>query len=429
MNKNELIDRYKKVVSPVLGHYNDLEIKGGKGSYLFGIDGKNYLDFSCGIAVTSLGHSHPAVSNAVKKQVDNLTHICIGVAYYEKFIELAEKITSLTPGLDMCIFSQDGSGAVEGAIKLAKYVSKKSGIISFKGGFHGRSFAAMSVTTSKEKYSKGYEPLMANVYHAPYPYCFRCMDERGKKQSLPDCGFSCISKLEEAIKKAGKENIAAMIIEPVLGEGGYIVPPDGYLKKIREICDRDNILLIFDEVQTGFARTGKFFAYEHFGVVPDILCLAKAIANGLPLGAVVARKSLMEKWSVSTHGGTYGGNPVCCAASLAVIETMQKEKLAEKATETGAHIVSRLKEMQEKSNIIGDIRGLGMMIGVEIVNEKGDPDHATCMNIMKECLNNGLLMINCGIYDNVIRLIPPLNISRSDVDKGLNILEGVICKK
>ena len=429
MQKEDIIARYKKVVSPVLGHYNDLVIKGGKGSYLFGIDGKDYLDFSCGIAVTSLGHCNPKVVSAVKKQLSNLEHICIGVAYYEKYIELAEKLAEITqPGLDMCFFCQDGSGAIEAAIKLAKYVTKKQGVISFAGSFHGRTFAAMSVTNSKEKYKKGYEPLMANVFEAPYPYCYRCVDETGKKCEPAGCQKHCLKAVENIISIQGKDKIAAVLIEPVLGEGGYVPPPPFYLKMLKDICRQNDILLIFDEVQSGFGRTGKMFAHEHFGVVPDIMVMAKGIANGLPLGGIIAAKEIMEKWTVSAHGGTFGGNPVSCAAALASIGVMHKKGFLDKVSKLGSYMTKKLKALKSKHNIIGDVRGPGLMIGVEFIKEDGQPNPEITSKIIKECLNEGLLLISCGSHDQVIRFIPPLNVKKADIDKALRIFESVLCK-
>jgi len=429
ISKDKIIERYKKVVSPVLGHYNDLVIRGAKGPYLFGADGKKYLDFSCGIAVTNLGHCQKKVVSAVKKQIENLKHICIGVAYYEKYIELAEKLVDITKnGLDMCFFCQDGSGAVESAIKLAKYVSKKSGIISFTGSFHGRTYAAMSVTNSKEKYKKGYEPLMPNVFVAQYPYCFKCFKEDGSKCSPENCDKHCLSSVEKIFTQAGKENIAAVIIEPVLGEGGYVVPPKFFLKELKEICEKNEAFLIFDEVQSGFGRTGKMFAHEHFDVVPDIMVVAKAIANGLPLGGIIAKKDIMEKWSVSSHGGTFGGNPISCAASLATISIMQRKGFLENVKNLGDYLMKRLNALKKKFSFIGDVRGLGLMIGVEFVKENGDPNNEIVAKILKQCLENGLLLISCGSNDQVIRFIPPLNITKKEIDKALEIFEGVLCK-
>ncbi len=425
MDKNELISRYQDCVSPVLGHYNDLEISGAKGSYLFSVDGKKILDFSCGIAVTSLGHCHKAVSKAAKKQIDNLEHICIGVAYYEKYVQLAEKLKQITSeGLDKVFFCQDGSGAIEAAIKLAKYTTKKDGIICFSGGFHGRTYAAMSVTTSKAKYSSGYS-LMQNVKVAPYPYCYRCKNDNGECLSPETCSFECLSKTEKIISDSAG-NIAAMIIEPIEGEGGYIVPPSGYLNRLRSICDKNGIVLIFDEVQTGIGRTGKMFAYEHFNVVPDILVFAKAIANGFPLGGIIAKKELMDKWTTGAHGGTFGGNPIACAAALAVLNTIEKENLLLKAEKHGQYLKYKLSGLKKKNPVIGDVRGIGMMIGVEFVKADGAGDADITKAIMKACLDEGLLLINCGIHDNVIRFIPAINVSKKQIDHALKIFENVI---
>lgn len=429
MQKEEIIARYKKVVSPVLGHYNDLVIKGAKGSYLFGVDGKEYLDFSCGIAVTSLGHCNPKIVSAVKKQASNLEHICIGVAYYEKYIELAEKLAEITSeGLDMCFLCQDGSGAIEAAIKLAKYATKKQGIISFTGSFHGRTFAAMSVTNSKEKYKKGYEPLMANVFEAPYPYCFRCPVQNGLKCDPENCTRHCVKSVEDIISREGSDRIAAVIIEPVLGEGGYVPPPAFYLTLLKDICTKNGILLIFDEVQTGFGRTGRMFAHEQFCVVPDIMVMAKGIANGFPLGGIIAKREVMEKWTVSAHGGTFGGNPVSCAAALASIGILQKKGFLNKVCKLGTYMMRKLDALRTKHSFIGDVRGLGLMVGVEFVKENGEPNPEMTSKIVKECLNEGLLLISCGSHDQVIRFIPPLNVKKSDIDKALGIFESVLCK-
>lgn len=427
MNKGDLIKRYKEVVPPVLGHYNDLEITGGKGAYLFSVDGKKVLDFSCGIAVTALGHCHPKIVSAVKNQMKNLDHICIGVAYYEKYIELAEKMKEITPeGLDMCFFCQDGSGAIEAAMKLAKYVTKKSGIISFTGSFHGRTFGAMSVTNSKEKYKKGYEPLMANVHEVPYPYCYRCQLPEANPNDPRSCSLECIKAIEKTVEMAGADKISAILIEPVLGEGGYVVPPDGYLKKVRELCDKNGILLIFDEIQTGFGRAGKMFASELFGVTPDILCFAKAVANGLPLGGIIAKKEIMEKWSSGAHGGTFGGNPVCCAAALATIETIKKSKLVEKSEKLGKYFIKQLKKLQKKYQVIGDVRGTGLMIGIELIKENGGPNPEAVSKTLKSCLDNGLLLISCGSHDQVIRFIPPLIVKKKQIDEALSIFENAL---
>lgn len=430
MQKGDLIKRYKKVISPVLGHYNDLEITGGKGTYLFGLDGKQYLDFSCGISVTSLGHCHPNVVSAVKEQMKKLDHICIGVAYYEQYIKLAEMLSDLTPeGLDMCFFCQDGSGAIEAAMKLAKYTMKKQGIISFTGSFHGRTFGAMSVTNSKAKYKKGYEPLMANVYEAAYPYCYRCPFHDGKQCSPQQCNYECIESVKNIVNTTGADNIAAVLIEPILGEGGYVVPPEKYLEKLKDICVSNGILLIFDEVQSGFGRSGKMFAFEHTQVLPDIMVMAKAIANGLPLGGIIAKKKLMEEWSSGAHGGTFGGNPVSCAAAIATINTIKYKGLVEKSEKLGKYITKKLKALQKKFKVIGDVRGKGLMIGVEFINEDGSPNPAATSAVIKGCLENGLLLISCGSDDQVIRFIPPLTVGKKDINKALEIFEGVLCKK
>jgi len=399
--KNESLPlRANKVLSPALTHYTNLEIEKGRGAYLISKDGKKYLDFACGIAVTNLGHCHPKVIASAVKQAENLIHACAGIVYYEANVLLAEKLAKICPGgLNMSFFCQSGTEATEGAIKLAKYVKNKPGIIAFQGGFHGRTLGALSVTTSKQKYRDRYEPLLPNIYIAPY---------------------SKDNSLEEVERTLKSKQIAGIIVEPVQGEGGYIVASKEFLSGLRSLCNKYEAFLIFDEVQSGFGRTGKWFACEHFGIYPDIMAVAKAIASGFPLGAVIAKDSIMKEWSPGSHGGTMSGNPVSCAAAVATIDVIENEKLADNALKLGGYLKLKLDKLKKSYPAILDVRGLGLMIGVEF------KDGNIAKQILADCLKGNLILITCGTYDHVIRFIPPLIVTKEQIDAALNIFEEAL---
>lgn len=393
-----LLARFKKYVSPVLGRYfSDFAVDHGKGCYLFSTDGKKYLDFSSGIASCSTGHAHPRVVAAAVKQVKKLAHICIGVALYEPYVALAEKLQKLVPMKDaQFFFCQSGSEAVEAALKLAKYATKKPGIIAIKGAFHGRTMGALSVTTSKMKYRDGYEPLLPAV-----------------QVLAPD--------LREIEAKLKEHPVAGIIVELILGEGGYLMQSKEFIAGLRKLCDQYQSFLIFDEVQTGIGRTGKWFAAEHFGVVPDIICMAKGIASGFPLGGIAASAEIMAKWSPGAHGSTFGGNPVCCAAAIATLDVIKKEKLLQNAAKLGAYLKSKLAALQAKHpQLIKDVRGIGLMIGVDF------GDSAVVKNILSACLAKGLVLISTGGDGTVIRFVPPLIIKKAEIDQALKIFEGAL---
>ncbi|MFA5113212.1 MAG: aminotransferase class III-fold pyridoxal phosphate-dependent enzyme [Candidatus Margulisiibacteriota bacterium] len=392
-----LKQRGLKVMSPVLGKYfDDFEIKGAKGGYLIGLDGRKYLDFATGIACCVIGHCHPKVSAAVKKQADTLLHTCIGVAYYEGYVKLAEELQKVAPLKDaQAFFCQSGSEAIESSLKLAKYATKKPGIIAFQGGFHGRTLGALSITTSKMKYRDGYEPLLPEVYVAPLD-------------------LKVVAGLLET------KQIAGIIIEPVLGEGGYIVVKKEFLQGLRRLADQYGALLIFDEVQTGIGRTGKWFACQHAGVSPDIIALAKGIASGLPLGACLAKAEVMAKWSPGAHGSTFGGNPVSCAAAIATLQVIKEQKLLANAAKLGGYLIGELKKLQKKYPAIKDVRGLGLMIGVDF------GANPPVKSIMNQCLKQGVLMIPTGADGTVMRLIPPLNVTRAQVDQALQAFAAAL---
>src|SRR3989339_1601527 len=389
-----MLEQFKEYTSPVLGRYfEDFEVASGKGCYLYGTDGKEYLDFAAGIATCSTGHCHPKVVKAAIDQTKKLIHTSIGIALYEPYIALGKEIRSISPIPESQIFAcQSGAEAVEASLKLAKYATKKTGIIAFQGGFHGRTLGALSVTTSKMKYREGYEPLLPEVYIAPFDLL-----------------------LVEGLLKENDWKIGGVIIEPVLGEGGYVVPPSGFLKGVRALCDKYNTLLIVDEVQTGMGHTGKWLACEHEGIVPDILVLAKGLASGLPLGACVASQELMAKWSPGAHGSTFGGNPVCCAAAIATIETIKKEKLLANTAKLGRYLMNELSKLKASFPLVKELRGLGLLIGVDLGNS------AAARKVIDLCLAHGLLLISTGKDGSVVRFIPPLNVSKKEIDLALKI--------
>jgi predicted acetylornithine/succinylornithine family transaminase len=391
--------RGKSVISPVLATYfDDFEVAGGKGHYLVGLDGKKYLDFAAGIACCPVGHCHPRVVAAIKRQSEKLLHTCIGIAYYAPYIELAEELQKIAPMKDAKVFlCQSGSEANEAAIKLAKYVTKKPGIVAFQGGFHGRTLGALSVTTSKMKYREGYEPLLPEVYIAPLDLA-----------------------VLEGLINAHAGRIGAMILEPILGEGGYVVVPKEFQLKVRQLCDKNNILLIYDEVQTGVGRTGKWFACEHVGVIPDIMTVAKGIASGLPLGVCMAKGEVMDKWSPGAHGSTFGGNPVCCASALATLKVIREGNLLANAAKLGNYLKSCLQKLQKEFPAILEVRGMGLMIGVET----GDAEMVK--KIINFCLEKGLVLISTGGNGTAIRFIPPLDIRQKEIDQALKLFRAAL---
>jgi len=438
MNKNKsLVERGNEVLSPALTHATTIEVVRGKGVYLYDKEGREYLDFATGIAATATGHCHPKIVSAAERQIKNLIHACSGIVYYEQNILLAEKLKEISPkGLAMTFFGQSGSEAVEGAIKAAKYVSKKTALIAFQGSFHGRTLGALSVTFSKAKYREGYEPLIPNVYLAPYPYCYRCDKKmktfkpktKGEDFPVPEgCKLECLRDTETVIKKIMGAGIAGVIVEPVQGEGGYIVPPKEFITGLRELCDKYGIFLIFDEVQTGFGRTGKMFAAEHFEVSPDLLAMAKGIASGFPLGATIGTEAVMKNWSPGAHGSTMTGNPVTCAAALANIDVLETEGLIENSKNMGRYFKDKLEELAEKYDVMGDVRGIGLMIGVEFIKPgTKEPNPDIVKKIRELSLKDGLIMISCGSHDQVMRMVPALLVTKEQIDKALEIFEKAL---
>ncbi len=425
-NWTHMVDSIGNFLAPSMAKdHPNLPVVKAEGCYYYGIDGREYLDFTSGIAVENVGHRHPLVVQAIKDSADHLIHGPSGVIIYESILKLAAELQQvLPPKLDNFFFANSGTEAIEGALKLAKYVTKRPYVVSFTGCFHGRSIGALSVTTSKSKYRKHLQPSWL-AYQLPY-----ALPEYLPEGEDPDVFYA--EKLERDVKElfshqVDPEEVACMIIEPILGEGGYIIPPASWLKKIREICDRHGILLIFDEVQTGFGRTGNWFAAQTFGVTPDIMAVAKGIAAGLPLSATIASKELMDQWPLGAHGTTFGGNPIACSAALASLEIMKEEKLLENAQEMGAYAMAKLLEMKEELSVVRDVRGVGLMIGIELGDPKtGEASGEVVMEVLDKCLADGVLFYLCGNSGEVIRMIPPLTITKDQIDKGIDVLKTAI---
>jgi 4-aminobutyrate aminotransferase len=419
-----LYERCKKVMPPVSNRATTLGVLGGKGSYLITEDGRKILDFASGVAVCNIGHNNEEVVKAAIDQINSLIHGGHNVVYYESYVALAEKLVEITGGDTMVYFSNSGAEANEGALKLAKYVTKRPGIIAFKGSFHGRTLGTTSITTSSSAYRKNYEGLLPSVYFAEYPYLYRTP----YKYDGNNCPKEYFEQFNEIFKKLiDPYSVAAIIMEPIQGEGGYIVPPVGFVKYVREVCDKYGIMLIFDEVQTGFGRTGKMFAYEHFGVKPDIFTTAKAIASGFPLSAVIAKKEYMEKWVAGAHGGTFGGNPVSCAAALKTIEVL-KGGAIENCNKMGKIFKSKLEELKKKYKCIGEVRGVGLMLAIELVDEEGNPNADFTKKVISSSLEEGLLLLSCGCYKNVVRFIAPTTVNEEEIDKAIKILDSTLEK-
>ncbi len=415
--------RATNVLTPALSKFNASIVERGNGVFLYGPEGKKYLDFASGIAVTNLGHCHPAIVSAAREQMEKLIHACIHVSWYSAYIELAEKLAEISPEHSMMLFSNSGTEAVEAALKLARYVQEKPGIIAFQGSFHGRTLGAASVS-GKAALRRRYGPLVPSIYHAPYPWCFHC----SYGQERETCHLECYSFLERLLYTViHPDETAAILIEPILGEGGYYIAPSEFMMKLRELCDRHGILLMVDEIQSGMGRTGKMFAWQHIdGFMPDVIILAKALGSGFPIGAVLGRPTIMSKWNQGAHGSTFGGNPVCCAAALATIHTLEDEGLLTNAAELGEYLLDQLSELRSSHSQIADVRGSGLMLALEFANSDGSPDQEGLKRVIAEAESSGLIVIGGGIYGNVLRIIPPLVLTREQADEGLSILSEVM---
>ena len=417
-----IIERDAVVVSPSYPRDYPFVMSHGAGCEVWDVDGNRFLDFMAGIGVCATGHSHPAVVAAIRGAADDFLHISSDY-WHERQVALGEKIAAVAPmqGPVMSFFCQSGTEAVEGALKLARHVTGRSRFIGFLGAFHGRTMGSLAFTASKYTQQAGFFPAMPGVTHVPYPNDFRPLFAGA------DQGAAVLDYIEKVLfaSNVPAAEVAAILVEPIQGEGGYIVPPPGFLAGLRALCDRHGILLIFDEVQSGVGRTGRMFAAEHFGVSPDITTLAKGLGSGLPIGMVVARAEIMRRWTRGSHGNTFGGNPVCCAAALATLDLVEGG-LAANAEKVGAHFMDRLRDLQSRWPVIGEVRGRGLMIGMELVEEGPErrPAKALCDAVITRAFHNGLLLLSCGV--STVRFMPPLIVSTDQVDEAIVLLEAAL---
>ena len=414
-----LLARDALVVSPSYPRDYPFVMSHGKGAEIWDVDGNRFLDFAAGIAVCSTGHSHPTVVQAIKEAADRFLHISSDY-WHEGQVKLAERMNELSPMKQpaMSFFAQSGTESVEAALKLARYVTGRGRFIGFLGGFHGRTMGSLAFTSSKYTQQKGFFPTMPGVTHVPYPNNYRPLFAGS------DQGRAVLRYIEEVlfVHNVPSHEVAAILVEPIQGEGGYLVPPDGFLSGLRELCDRHGILLIFDEVQSGIGRTGKMFASQHWDVAPDIMTLAKGLGSGMPIGMVVAKRSIMQKWSRGAHGNTYGGNPLCCAAAVATLDLVEQTYMAN-AAKVGEYFKGKLLPLAGKYGIVGEIRGKGLMIGMELITDATSraPAKDLCDAIITRAYHNGLILLSCG--QSTVRFMPPLMICEADVDEAVALLD------
>ncbi|MCW4001905.1 MAG: acetyl ornithine aminotransferase family protein [Candidatus Bathyarchaeota archaeon] len=421
----KLVRRDEASISPSYIRYYPLAIELGKDCIVKDVDGNEYIDFNSGLACLNVGHNHPKVVDAIKNQCDKFLHYSNTDFYYREVVNLAEKMFAITPGRfeKRAYFGNSGAEALEAAAKLSKWHTRRHQFIAFIGGFHGRTLGTLSLTGSKPVQRRHFFPMLPGVTHVPYPYCYRCPF----KLSHPDCDYWCVNFIDEQVlrKYVPPEEIAGIVFEPIQGEGGYVVPPPKYFQRLKRLADKYGLLLIDDEVQSGIGRTGRWFAIEHWKVKPDVVCAAKALASGLPLAATVSRARLMD-WEGGSHASTFGGNPLACVAALAVIDVIKEERLLENAEKQGNHIMKWLQNLKEEREIVGDVRGKGLMIGIEIVEDKETkkPGADKANKVMLRCWRRGIALIACGV--STLRIIPPLTITRELADAGLEIVEDAI---
>lgn len=418
---SDLLSRHENIIAPVIAFDTDVVAERAEGLWVTDKDGNRWADFACGTAVTNLGHNHPAVVSAAHDQLDRVIHSgCI--FRYDSLVEAAERLAEITPpGIEKFAFANSGAEAVEAAVKLARYHTKRQGVITFRGAFHGRTMGSVSYTTSNAKYRDGYHPILGSTFVAPFPHPYRwgVSEQEAVERSLHE--------LELLFKHVvTPETIGAMLIEPVQGEGGYYPAPAAFLEELRSICDEHGIMLVFDEVQTGFGRTAEWFAADYFSVDPDVIAIGKGIANGLPLSAYGAARDVIDGWPVGAHGTTFGGNPVSCAAAVAVMDTMGD--LLPHARQLSKQAFDRFNELAERHPTIGDVRGLGLMIGIELVSdrEQRTQDKAAFEHLQKYCFERELIIIECGPDGNVIRFIPPLITTSEELDWAIDLIDAAL---
>jgi 4-aminobutyrate aminotransferase / (S)-3-amino-2-methylpropionate transaminase / 5-aminovalerate transaminase len=421
----ELMRRRQAAVARGVGHATPIFAARAESGVLEDVDGNRFLDFAGGIGVRNVGHRAPRVVAAIREQLDAFIHTCFSVAPYEKYIALAEKLNSLVPGAfaKKSILVNSGAEAIENAVKIARAYTRRPAIICFEDAFHGRTMLTMSLTSKTHPYKAGFEPFATDIYRIPYAYCYRC----SYSLQYPACNIFCAHHLEDTFKRmVAAEAVAAVVVEPVLGEGGFVAPPREFFAILQDTCKRHGILFIADEVQTGFGRTGAMFASQRYGMIPDILVSAKSIAAGMPLAAVTGRADVMDAAGVGALGGTYGGNPLACAAALAAIETLERENLPARAESLGQHFESRARDWKQRWPLIGDVRGLGAMRALELVRsrETREPAKEETEDVLRHCRERGLIILSAGSYGNVLRLLVPLVITDEQFDEGLDVLEA-----
>lgn len=425
----QLIERKNKAVPKGIANSTGVFVEKASGAVITDVEGKEYLDFYAGVGVLNIGHCPTPVVKAVQSQAEKLLHSFFAIGMYESYVALAEKMNAIAPGASpkKTMFANSGAEAVENAVKIARHATRRTGIIAFECAFHGRTLMTMSLTSKVKPYKYGFGPFAPDIYKVPSAYCYRCH----YRSSYPGCGMHCLENFERFFTtEIDAEHIAAMIIEPVQGEGGFLVPPPEFLPGLKAICEKKGILLIADEVQTGFARTGKMFAIENWGVEPDLMTTAKSIAAGVPLSAVTGKAEYMDAPDGGNIGGTYGGNPLACVAGLETIKYIEENALCSRATKIGEITMSRLKTLQERCSAIGDVRGVGAMIGIELVKDREtkEPAKELTGKIIQYCLEQGVMLISAGVFGNVIRLLIPLVVTDEELDRGLTVLEKSILK-
>jgi 4-aminobutyrate aminotransferase / (S)-3-amino-2-methylpropionate transaminase / 5-aminovalerate transaminase len=419
-----ILARERAAIPRGMYHAVEVVVESARGSVVEDVDGNRFIDFAGGIGTLNTGHSHPAVVAAVREQSDRLVHMCFAVAPYSSYITLAERLAQLTPGkfAKKVMFANSGAEAVENAIKIARHASKRPAILCFEDAFHGRTLTALALTSKIHPYKEGMGPFDTAIFRVPYAYCYRC----SYHLTYPECGVGCVDSIEAYFSRyVEPQSIAAVIVEPVLGEGGFVVPPREFLKKLGELCRRYGILTIADEIQTGIGRTGRMFASEHYDFVPDLLLTAKSLAGGLPLSAVIGRAEIMDSPGLGGLGGTFGGNPLALAAAHAVLDVVEKEVLLERAEEIGARIETRAKSWAERFPLVGEVRRLGAMVGIELVRDREtrEPAKKETAEVLKMSCKEGVIVLSAGTYGNVIRFLPPLVMKDEELEEGLAVVE------
>jgi 4-aminobutyrate aminotransferase/(S)-3-amino-2-methylpropionate transaminase len=425
MNNEQLLELRNLHTPPGLGVSTPSFITAAKGAIMIDADGRELLDFAGGIGVNNVGHCHPKVVAAIKDQADKYLHTCFHIAPYEPYIQLAARLNELAPGdfKKMTMFLNSGAEAVENAVKIARYATGRQAVISFENGFHGRTNMGMTLTSKVKPYKFGFGPFAPETYRMPYAYCYRCPIGC----TYPECRTACADLLEEFfLTNVAAEQVAAVIVEPIQGEGGFVTPPPEYFPKLQQICRKHGILLIVDEIQTGMGRTGKLFACEHWGIEPDLITTAKSLAGGLPLSAVIGRSDIMSKPHVGGLGSTFGGNPLALRAAQAVLEILIEDGLLQRAAQLGVTLRHRFEALQAEFEIIGEVRGKGPMLALELVRDPQTREPATeeTKKLTQLCYQQGLVLISCGNFGNVLRILMPLVISDEQLERGLSILEA-----